>query len=130
MNIIINDKIIIKDVTVDDIYSTFDGLPESTCIPVILEDGDNYVQSLSTKRFGMLEARFYNEDGFSHFRARDITDDSSYIVMNSHTESPFRMMTKNRLSTQTMRIVFTDFLLKRTLSSCVMWDNVTSEFTD
>ncbi len=130
MNIIINEKVIINNVTIEDIYATFEGLPETTCIPVILENGDDYVQALSSRKAGVIEARFYEGDSFRHFRGKNITEDRSLAVLNGHTDSPITVQKKNILSTQTMRIVFTDFYRYKELSSCLIWDDVTQEFDD
>lgn len=130
MNLIINDKVIIKDVTVEDIYSTFDGLSEITWLPVILENGEDYIQALSCRKYGILEARFYNGDSFVHYRGRNTMLGKDYSFYNTHTDCPLTIYEKNRLSTQTMKIAFTDFFKNCALSSCVLWDDVTGEFDD
>ncbi len=130
MNLIINDKVIIKDVTVRDIYSTFDGLAETTWLPVILENGDDYIQALSCRKFGILEARFYKGDEFVHYRGRNTITGNDYSLYNIHTDYPLTIYEKNRLSTQTMKIAFTDYYRDQVLSNCVLWDDVTCEFDD
>ena len=128
MNIIINDKVIISKVTIEDIYSAFEGLPEITWIPVILEDGDDYIQALANRRCGIVEARLYSGDSFRHYRGKTAEEDNRLMLCNEHTDQPITIRQKNVLSTQTMRILFTDFLNTSRISQCVIWEDVTMEF--
>ena len=129
MRLILNDKIISENATIDNVYNVLDKLMYNYNV-IVLENEitGNYIQLLCSKYSGIAEIRIYNDKGSVHPRA--------YSKINFKEESVklktsnFVMEVQNRyvLSMIILKRLMIDFLNQEEPSKRMDWEIITDEF--